>query len=332
MRKEHLKYLACPACKRSLRLSDVQAEERGDIQTGTLICFVCHRHYEIIRHIPRFVSSENYASSFSLQWSRFPKTQYDSWSGTTISRDRFFATTRWPQHLHGERILEVGSGAGRFTEQALSTGAMVVSLDYSMAVEVNYAAHGPLENVLIVQGDIYHMPFFEKFFDRIFCFGVLQHTPDVEKAFHLLPRYLKADGKLAMDVYRKPEGVKKFFNTRYWVRPLTRKMTPEKLFTCCKNYVNWMWPWVSLLNKIPYLGRYFNRALLIADYGGVANLTKAQLKELALLDTFDMLSPTYDQPQSLRTVRQWFQNSCLTDCEVAYGHNGIVGRGVKSSE
>lgn len=234
--------------------------------------------------------------------------------------------------MHSECILEVGSGAGRFTEQALSTGAMVVSLDYSMTVEVNYAAHGHLENTLIVQGDVYQMPFFEKAFDRIFCFGVLQHTPDVEKAFHVLPCYLKAGGKLAIDVYRKLKGVKKLFSTRYWVRPLTRKMPPEKLFTYCKRYVNWMWPWVGLFNKIPYLGRYFNRALLIADYRGVANLPKAQLKELALLDTFDMLSPAYDQPQSLKTIRQWFQKSYLTDCEVAYGHNGIVGRGVKASE
>lgn len=67
MRRKHLKYLACPTCKKPLNLSDIKAEEQEDIQTGTLICLVCCRHYEIIRHIPRFVPSKNYAASFSLQ-------------------------------------------------------------------------------------------------------------------------------------------------------------------------------------------------------------------------------------------------------------------------
>lgn len=330
MRREHLKYLACPSCRTTLDLMDGRAEKGQGIQTGTLHCFSCGQRYEIIRGIPRFVPARNYADSFSLQWSQFPKLQYDSDSGTTVSRDRFFTTTQWPSRLSGEVILEVGSGAGRFTEQALSTKAFVVSLDYSMAVDVNYASHGHCENILIVQGDIYNMPFREGVFDRIFCFGVLQHTPDVEKAFHALPRHLKTGGKLAIDVYRKPEGFKKLFNSRYWVRPLTQKISPEKLFIYCRRYIKWMWHWAVVINKVPLLGRYINRLLLIADYNGVVSLDGAQLKELAVLDTFDMLSPAYDQPQSLKTVRQWFQKACLRDCEVAYGQNGVVGRGVKA--
>ena len=68
-------------------------------------------------------------------------------------------------------MLEVGSGAGRFTEQAASTGAFVVSMDYSAAVDANYQSNGTKPNVLIVQGDVYQMPFRRSSFDKLFCFA-----------------------------------------------------------------------------------------------------------------------------------------------------------------
>ncbi len=97
------------------------------------------------------------------------------YTGSDLSERRFFAETKWDRNLAGEVILEVGSGSGRFTTPAASTGAMVVSLDYSYAVEANYAQNGHRENVLIVQGDIYRMPFRKESFDKLFCIGVLQH-------------------------------------------------------------------------------------------------------------------------------------------------------------
>tara|TARA_B100000676_G_C17914223_1_gene751743 strand:- start:66 stop:194 length:129 start_codon:yes stop_codon:yes gene_type:complete len=42
--------------------------------------------------------------------------------------------------------------------------------------------------VLIVQGDIYAMPFRQGSADRVFCFGVLQHTPEPQRSFNELPK------------------------------------------------------------------------------------------------------------------------------------------------
>lgn len=42
----------------------------------------------VVRGIPRFVDSTNYAAAFGLQWNQFRKTQLDSYTGTTISKDR----------------------------------------------------------------------------------------------------------------------------------------------------------------------------------------------------------------------------------------------------
>ncbi len=118
-------------------------------------------------------------------------------------------------------IVEAGGGSGRFTEQAAATGAMVLSLDYSYAVEANYASNSARPNVLIVQADLHHMPFAPGRADKLFCFGVLQHTPDPHRAFLCLHGQLKPGGSLVVDVYKK-DLLKWVLGTKYWVRPLSR--------------------------------------------------------------------------------------------------------------
>ena len=271
---------------------------------------------------------ENYASGFGLQWLKHARTQYDSESGLNITGERFFRETRWPRKMSGERILEVGSGSGRFTEQAASTGALVVSMDYSYAVEANFQSNGAYDNVLIVQADIYAMPFRHHYFDRCFCFGVLQHTPDVHRSFLALPPYLKPGGKLAADVYKTPPFWKRWFYTKYLVRPFVKNIAPGRLYALCQKYIQLLWPLSRLIHRLPY-GRQLNWMLLIADYRDVYALSDEQLKDWALLDTFDMLSPAYDSPQTLETFTAWFQEANLTEIDVHYGYNGIEGRATK---
>ncbi|MBN1689284.1 MAG: class I SAM-dependent methyltransferase [Candidatus Omnitrophica bacterium] len=311
-------------------MSQTEAGSPESIETGQLKCNSCGNLYPVLRHIPRFVPEKNYAASFGFEWNRHPNTQYDSYSKTQISETRFFEATRWARRLEGQVILEVGSGGGRFTEQAAGTGAMVVSLDYSQAVEANYRFNGHKANVLIVQGDLYAMPFRKKFFDKLFCFGVLQHTPDVQKAFLCLPLFLKPGGQLAIDVYKR-KWWRYLLVTRYWIRWLTRHIPPETLYKMCDKYVRGMWPLVNFIHRLPG-GMYINWALLIREYRDLYPLTEEQLKEWAVLDTFDGLSAYYDKPQKLSTVQQWFEESGLINTEVHYGHNGIEGRGEKPAE
>ena len=89
--------------------------------------------------------------------------------------------------------------------------------------------------------------------------------------------------------------------------------------------LNW-----ALLRRVPRVGRAVTYRLLIPDYHGQFALSDEALKEWAILDMFDMLSPAYDQPQSLATVRRWFGGR-FVQVDVRYGYNGIQGRGVKST-
>jgi uncharacterized protein YbaR (Trm112 family)/ubiquinone/menaquinone biosynthesis C-methylase UbiE len=329
MKADHLKHLVCPKCKGNLTLFSDQDAGFGEIETGTLHCNSCNREYPIIHHIPRFVPLQNYSNSFGFEWLQHAKTQYDSYTHTKISEERFLKETHWEKDLTGQILLEVGSGSGRFTEIAALTGAFVISFDYSGAVEANYASNGSSPNVLIVQADIYHLPFRDNYFDKILCIGVLQHTPDVERSFFTLPKYLKSKGNLVVDVYRKHNGFLSFFQTRYFVRPFVREMSSERLYQLCKEYITGMWGIASLIHKIPKIGTRINWILLIPDYRDTFPLSEDMLKEWAVLDAFDILSPVYDNPQYLETVQEWFLRAGFTDIEVKYGHNGIEGQGLK---
>jgi SAM-dependent methyltransferase len=324
MKLDHLKYLVCPDCFGIIVISDIREEISNKIKSGILTCQQCQKKFDIVNFIPRFVSSENYASNFGLEWIKHAQTQYDSHSGSNLSEKRFFEETKWPRDLKEEIILEAGSGSGRFTEQAAKTGAMIISFDYSVAVEANYQSNGHKDNVLIVQADIYKMPFRKSYFDKIFCFGVLQHTPDPQKSFFNLVNYLKPNGKICVDVYRK---LRLLFFTKYFVRIFTRKMNSEKLYQRCRKWVNLLWRPTALIAKLPK-GRFINKLLFVfADYRGWLPLKDEILKEWAILDTFDMLSPRYDKPQSLKTIKGWFQGTNLKNIEVQPGYNGIEGRG-----
>ena len=325
MRETDLQYLACPRCAADLTIDSVSTRNGVFLESAQLKCLTCRRAYPIVRGIPRFVPIDNYASSFGLEWTEHARTQYDSYTRLNLSEKRFFEETRWSPDLSGEVILEVGSGAGRFTEQAASTGAFVVSMDYSAAVDANYQSNGAKPNVLIVQGDVYQMPFRRGFFDKLFCFGMLQHTPDVLKTFQALPPMLKPGGELVVDVYKKTlPGM--LLQTKYYVRPLTRHIPPARLYRLTKKWVDVMWPLSRAIGRIPRIGHSINWRLLVADYS-FAGVSGALLKEWAYLDTFDMLSPRYDSPQTLRTIRRWFAAARLEDVEVRNGYNGIEGRG-----
>lgn len=326
MRTEHLCLLRCPKCGFELKLHADDTKE-GRVRTGSLNCTGCLSSYLIRNYIPRLLQSENnYADDFGYEWNKHYRTQYDAESGLPISEKRFFDETGWSRNLEGNIILEAGCGSGRFTEQAASTGAMVVSFDYSDAVEANLRSNGHKQNVLIVQADIYSSPFPRSFFDKVFCIGVLQHTPFPEAAFYSLVSMLKPHGHLVVDVYEKLPGWKKYFETKYWVRPITRRIRNETLYRFCNLWVNCLWPLCKLSYKITGR-RTLSWLLLIADYRGVYPLSEKQLKQWSILDTFDMLAPEYDYPQNIESVTHWFQKAGLVEIDVKRGYNGIQGSG-----
>lgn len=274
----------------------------------------CHR-YEIRDFIPRFVPAENYASNFGLQWNRFRRTQLDSVSGVPISRDRFYRYTRWtPEELEGKRVLDIGCGAGRFAEIALKAGAHVVALDYSGAVDACRANLAAFPRLQVVQGDVFSLPFEPGQFDFVYCLGVLQHTPDVRRAFFAIPPMLRAGGRLAVDVY--PWLLRNLMWSKYWIRPLTRRLPADRLFPLVEGATPSMLRVSRTVARIPLVGRYLRYMIPVVNYESVYPLSDAQLEEWAVLDTFDMLAPAHDHPQRAATLSRWLDEAQLVDCEI----------------
>jgi SAM-dependent methyltransferase len=278
--------------------------------------------YPIVKNIPRFVSSENYAQSFGFQWTAFGKTQLDSYAKISLSQDRLFSTSGWRQTLKGQAILEAGSGAGRFTEILVSTQAEVYSFDYSQAVEANYDNNGHNKNLTIFQADIFHIPFPAKTFDKVICLGVLQHTPDPELAFLNLSSFVKPGGEIVIDIYAKKFS--SLISWRYLLRPITRRMNKKLLFNIIQKSVPVLLPLAIFFQRT--LGRFGARLFPISVYSQM-HLPYALHKEWSVLDTFDMYAPLYDLPKSMAQVKQWFQKAGLENTQLLYGPNGIIARG-----
>src|SRR5262249_20190359 len=160
--------------------------------------------------------------------------------------------------------------------------------------------------------------------DYVYCFGVMQHTPDVERTFLALAEQVSPLGRLSVDVY--PRLRANVLWPKYWLRPLTRRVPPPALFRLVQGAGPLLFPVSLALGRIPRVGRRLGYAIPVATYDGVLPLTPAQLREWAVLDTFDMLSPAHDHPQSVATLRTWFDRIGFEQVEV-FRSGMVVGRG-----
>ena len=86
---------------------------------------------------------------------------------------------------------------------------------------------------------------------------------------------------------------------------------------------------VSLrIGRISFVGRKLRYAIPLANHEPDWPLSPKQVYEWAVLNTFDMLAPVHDHPQSQRTVRRWFETAGFNDIEV-FRRGFYVGRGTK---
>lgn len=324
MKTELLELLRCPRTGQRLTL-ETDPNHPQEVEAGWLVSEDGLHRYPVHNGIPRFVPESNYADNFGMQWNQFRQTQLDSHSGQSISADRFWLATNWsPSDLKDQWVLDAGCGAGRFAEVALKAGARLVALDYSSAIDACYANLKHYPNLHVVQGDIYALPFAQGVFPFVYSLGVLQHTPDVAKAFAALPPMVQAGGRLCVDYYWK--RFRTMLHAKYLVRPFTKRMSQPKLFSLLQRWVPGLLVVSQMLGRVPLFGRVLKRLVPVADYTNDHPLTAKQLEEWALLDTFDMLAPVYDNPQTATTARRWFEEAKFVNIQVGqWAHLGARG-------
>lgn len=112
----------------------------------------------------------------------------------------------------GERVLDMGAGAGRHAFESLRRGAVVVGLDIDRteledmaAIIEAMAASGeapPGAEGAAVNGSGLDLPFPDEAFDRVVASEVLEHVEDDRRVLAELARVLRPGGVLAVTVPR----------------------------------------------------------------------------------------------------------------------------------
>ena len=192
--------LACPSCGGALDLGLERAE--------------CGRHsFPVENGIPRLLPGDlmrvrdgiddkslrarTYAS-FGFEWQRFS-------SNLSSYRDNFewYREPLGDVALAGRSVLDAGCGMGRHTHQFLRTGARVVAVDASGAIDVA-ARNNPSASALFVQGDILNLPVRPGSFDVVCCLGVLHHLESTGEALRQLVKAARPGGTLLLYLYHDP--------------------------------------------------------------------------------------------------------------------------------
>ena len=207
----------------------------------------------------------------------------------------------------------------------LDGGAQVFAVDLSAAVDACYENNGPHERLCLVQADLNQIPLKPRSFDKVFCYGVLQYTPDPSASFRSLVPFLKPGGELAMDIYHKGWAFEPY-RSKYLYRPLTRCLSRDLLFRFIKWYLPRWLPFDTAMKRIPIAGRLLGMLIPCWNYSYLPLSAQAKI-EWGILDTYDALAPVYDHPQTEQTVRDWFRAVGLTDIRVRLGGNGVLGNG-----
>jgi len=292
---------------------------------------VCPRGCQIpvVNKIPRFVNESNYASGFGLQWNAFKKTQLDSATGTTISKDRLARCLgNSVDALRDRSVLEVGCGAGRFTELMLAAGARVFACDLSMAVEANYDNCHHWPNYFVCQADASRLPVARHAFDYVVCLGVIQHTPDSEATIAALARNLRPGGTLVIDHYGLDYPQNFMQRTLRWV---LIRLPPRVAKSLAIALARALLPVHRLTWKnrrgIWRLRRLLLKHSPLIDYkDAYSQLDARLLSEWAILDTHDTLTDRYKHLRSKEQIQNALQSCGLTDIEVCCDGNGVEAR------
>ena len=105
----------------------------------------------------------------------------------------------------GKRVLEIGVGLGADHQRFAEAGAELSGIDITPRavdhVRRRFSALG-LDSALLV-GDAEKLSFRDGYFDAVYSWGVLHHSPDTARAVQEVWRVLKPGGRARIMIYHK---------------------------------------------------------------------------------------------------------------------------------
>jgi ubiquinone/menaquinone biosynthesis C-methylase UbiE len=252
----------------------------------------------IIEGILRFTPDVSYSSgNFSRLREKHSTLQLDSKNGTNDRLETILKRTQWEKSFfRNKTVLECGCGAGPDTEILLSLGAKVLSVDLA-GVDIAKRNIGDNSNVQFVQASILDLPFMKKSFDIVFCHRVLQHTPAPHETLKHILQFVKTDGAVFVHSYGPMQ--KQIYLWKYFLRPFTTKMSPTTLYRVINFYSKPAYFLTTLLNMTNFGYNVSNKLIPFFNHKkhpAFAGKPMSFFIEYGIHDTFDALSPKYDNP------------------------------------
>lgn len=137
--------------------------------------------------------------------------------------------------FHGQRVLEVGVGAGTDFLQWVRAGARAHGLDLTAAavehVRQRLAVYGlAAEDVRV--GDAEALPFPDGAFDLVYSWGVIHHSPDTARALSEIVRVTRPGGACKIMIYNR----RSLFAFLTWVRRALLRGRPWKSAAWCLHH------------------------------------------------------------------------------------------------
>lgn len=298
--------LRCPRCGGLVDL-------RNDGQE--IFCMACGEAWPVRNGIPRFVSSDH-LESFGLQWNKYEVAHDDEDRATFQAK-----TGLMLQELSGLRVLDAGSGGGRYSKVAGEAGALVTGADHTHAVDKALKLCAHLPNVRFVQADLKHLPLEPASFDFVFSIGVMHHDVATRAVFDAVARMVKPGGRYAVWLYRRNQWWQERINDA--VRRRTTRMPAARLERYCR-FGAW-------LGGLPLINKTLNK---------VVNFSAHPCRENRICDTFDWFAPEYQYHHTVEELSGWFREAGFDNLQVlppektgrfyrfAYDHNLLIGSGV----
>jgi len=299
---------------------------------GALACANGHV-YVVECEIPRIViGGGGYTDAFGEQWNTYRLTQLDSYTGSTISRDRLsrcLGEDLWSE-LGGSshwQVLETGCGAGRFTEVLLELpAARVTSTDLSSAVDANARNCPQIPRHRVIQCDINALPFRPGSYDVVICLGVIQHTPSPERTIEALYAQVKPGGWLVIDHY-SPSFSHYTKITALLLRPLLKRLPPRMGTRATEILTDLFFPMHRRVKDKRLLQIVLSRiSPLLTYFQAYPQLDDRLQYEWALLDTHDSLTDYYKHLRTAPQVERFLEKLGARSIRVARGGNGVEAR------
>jgi ubiquinone/menaquinone biosynthesis C-methylase UbiE len=158
-----------------------------------------------------------------------------------IERNRYnaepeiFAFAQFTRYC-GQRVLEVGVGAGTDFIQWVRAGAQAYGVDLTPEAIANVKARlevYELKAVDLQVADAESLPYSGNFFDVVYSWGVIHHSPDTKKCLEEMIRVTKPGGTIKIMVYNRHSF---FAYYLYLIHGLLKGKPFQRLSTIIYNY------------------------------------------------------------------------------------------------